>query len=118
MQVITGNKTIDYSLTAGGSFMRVITLNTGQKIIHSAKDTEKMLGLMMYDEAEKARAEYMFKLDVLRAGSFWELHDQDTISCHFNIEHYKKYLQAKSKLTNQQNPYVNPSSNYGYAHQG
>ena len=73
---------------------------------------------MMYDEAEKEREEQKFKFEVLRACAFWELHDQDTISGSFNIDHYKKYLKAKTKLTNQQNPYVNPSSNYGYAHQG
>lgn len=95
MQIVTGNKTIDYSMTPNGSFMRVITLDNGKKIIHSAKSTSKMLGLMMYDEAEKERAKYIIRLNILKAGTFWENHNQDTISCSFNIEHYKKVLKAK-----------------------
>jgi len=56
MQIITGNKTIDYSMTPGGSLMRVIRCPQGT-VIHSTSDTQKMLGLMLYDEQEHKRFE-------------------------------------------------------------
>ena len=95
MQIVTGNKTIDYSVTPNGSFMRVITLDNGNKIIHSGKSTSKMLGLMMYDEAEKMRAEFIRKFNLMKAISFWEMHDETTITGSFNTEHYQKVLKAK-----------------------
>lgn len=95
MQIITGNKTIEYSMTTGGSFMRTISLPDGRKIIHSAKCTAKMLGLMMYDEAEKQRQEFIRKFNLMKAISFWEMHDEITITGSFNREHYYRVLKAK-----------------------
>jgi len=43
-------------MTPGGSLMRVIRCPQGT-VIHSTSDTQKMLGLMLYDEQEHKRFE-------------------------------------------------------------
>ena len=98
MEITTGNKTIIYSITERGSFMRTIDTKVNGvdvKICHATTDVSKFIGLMLCDEAEKQRQKYMRELFLLKAISFWNRHDQDTISGSFNLEHYKKVLAAK-----------------------
>jgi hypothetical protein len=98
MQITTGNKTITYSITPRGNFMRTIeTKVQGIDIMvsHSTSDASQFLGLMLCDEAEKQREKHKRELFLLKSISFWERHDENTISGSFNLEHYKKVLAAK-----------------------
>jgi hypothetical protein len=96
MQITTGNKTITYSVTPKGHFMRTIEVKTGGfTIIHTTSDVNKFVGLMLCDEVEKEREKLLRELGLLKMISFWEMPTKDSNPGHFNIELYKRVLAAK-----------------------
>lgn len=96
MQITTGNKTITYSVTEKGAFMRTIEVKTGGfKIIHATTDVNKFIGLMLCDDAEKEREKLMRDLGLLRMINYWEMPTADSKGGSFNVALYKKVLAAK-----------------------
>lgn len=96
MQITTGNKTITYSVTPQGSFMRTIDIKAGGlRIIHATKDVNTFVGLMLYDEAEKEREKIIRHIGLMRMISFWETPSAESKGGSFNVELCKKVLAAK-----------------------
>lgn len=96
MQITTENKTITYSVTPQGAFMRTIEVKTGGfKVIHATKDVNQFLGFMLCDEAEKKREKFMRDLGLMRMINYWEMPTGDSKAGSFNVELYKKVLAAK-----------------------
>lgn len=94
MQVITGNKTITYSVTPRGSFMRSIDVN-GFRIIHATQDVGKFIGLMLCDDFARERARAQREHQLMKMISFWEMPTADSKGGSFDVELYNRVLAAK-----------------------